>query len=61
MIYSFPNTNFDIHQIANSGQCFRWKWIDTGTNQYYEVPIYDFDAKVMNGTKYWYILKPQSI
>lgn len=48
MVYSYPNNNFDIHQIANSGQCFRWKWIDTGTNQYYEVPIYDFDAKVMN-------------
>lgn len=53
MIYSYPNTNFNIHQIANSGQCFRWKWVDNGTNQYYEVPIYDFDVKVMNGTKYW--------
>lgn len=48
MIYSFPDTNFNLHQIANSGQCFRWKWIDTGTNQYYEVPIYDFNAKVIN-------------
>lgn len=48
MIYSFPDTNFNLHQIANSGQCFRWKWIDNGTNQYYKVPIYDFDAKVMN-------------
>ena len=48
MIYSYPSTNFNIHQIANSGQCFRWKWVDNGTNQYYEVPIYDFDAKVMN-------------
>ena len=48
MIYSYPNTNFNIHQIANSGQCFRWKWVDAGTNQYYKVPICDFDAKVMN-------------
>lgn len=24
MIYSYPSTNFNIHQIANSGQCFRW-------------------------------------
>ena len=48
MIYSYPATNFNVHQIANSGQCFRWKWVDTGTNQYYEVPIYEFDAKVMN-------------
>ena len=24
MIYSFPNTNFNLYQIANSGQCFRW-------------------------------------
>ena len=48
MIYSYPNTNFNIHQIAGSGQCFRWKWVDTGTNQYYEVPIYTYTAKVMN-------------
>lgn len=48
MIYSYPNTSFNIHQIANSGQCFRWKWVDNETNQYYEVPIYGFDANVMN-------------
>lgn len=46
MIYSYPNTNFNIHQIANSGQCFRWKWVEDWSNSHYEVPIYDFSYRV---------------
>ena len=46
MIYSYPKTNFNIHQIANSGQCFRWKWVEDWANPHYEVPIYDFSSRV---------------
>ena len=46
MIYTFPDTNFNLSQIANSGQCFRWEWVDTGYNHYYEVPIYEYPSKV---------------
>ena len=46
MIYTYSNINFNLNQIANSGQCFRWKYVDTGTNQYYEVPIYNYPSKV---------------
>ena len=38
MIYSFPDTNFDLDQIANSGQCFRWKLVDP-IKSIYEIPI----------------------
>lgn len=38
MIYSYPVTNFNLHQIANSGQCFRWKPLDKGM---YEIPVFD--------------------
>lgn len=36
--YFIPINNLNLDQIANSGQCFRWKQLDKGM---YEIPVLD--------------------
>lgn len=36
--YFIPVENLDLDQIANSGQCFRWKQLGT---KMYEIPVFD--------------------
>ena len=40
MIHTFPDTNFDLQQIADSGQCFRWDVVDP-FDLTYQIPVYD--------------------
>lgn len=46
----------NLYQIANSGQCFRWKELSSGG---YQVPIYDFMSVVSSKSSNGFIVESQ--